>query len=100
MRTWRTVLVVSVGLLAYLMVSAVLFLPFGMAEPGQPHGLGGLGLLWAFGEWCRTWWVFVRRRQVAASASQRRQALAIVLVTSGVAAWWGLSLQGRSAYEM
>src|SRR3954471_23166070 len=98
MRTWRTVLVVSVGLLAYLMVTAILWLPFGMAEPGQPHGLGGLGLLWAFGEWCRTWWVFVRRRAVPVSTSQRRQALTIVLLASGVAAWAGLSLQGRSAY--
>jgi hypothetical protein len=43
-------------------------------------------------------WIFVRRKP-AGVPEHRGQALAIVLVTSTVAAWWKLSLQGRSAYE-
>ena len=35
-----TALLVTLGLIAYAGVTAVLLIPFGMAEPGQPHGLG------------------------------------------------------------
>ncbi len=85
--------ILTIAMLVHLWVCAVLVLPFGMAEPGQPHGWGPLAVFWAIGESCWTWWKFARGRSDAIPTSTRLMAAAaaFLILLVGDASAMGLS---------
>ena len=67
---------------AFLAASWML-IPFGIAEPGQPDGLGPFAVMWTLGELAWTLWTFARRRHDDVLAGPR--SVAFVIVTAGIA---------------
>jgi len=84
---------VSFGLWAFLA------LPFGIAEPGQPHGLGPEAMFWGVGEMAWTTWKFIRRRREKIAGRVRWAAFAIVSVFLAAALYIGPYLQNRREYN-
>lgn len=91
--------VLTLALVAAVGVALLLMIPYGIAEPGQPHGWGPEALLWSIGECAWTWWVYVRRTPPAPPPARRWQAVAVVVALVVVGATIGLRLQARSAWE-
>ena len=87
------------ALLVALFVSAWMLIPFGIAEPGHPHGFGWLAVHWAVGELAWTLWTFARRRHDDVLGGPRLVALVIVMAGIALGSASGIRLSELRQYN-
>jgi hypothetical protein len=93
MTKWAALALLTLNWLVYFVVGTILLIPFGIAEPGHPHGDHWLAILWGFGESTWTWWVFARRKYDQEISNRGRWlALAVVIGFTVIAAAWALPI--------
>ena len=96
---WPTVVALVPAFVVALVVSGLMILPFGIAEPGQPHGFGPLAVDWALGELAWTLWTFVRRRHDDVLAGPRFVAFVIVIAGIAIGSAAGIRLSDLRHYN-
>lgn len=96
---WLVVAALALEVFAAFVVSAILFLPFGIAEPGQPDGMGPLVLVWSVAELLWSLWSFARPRFRFVRPGPRLGALAIVTMGIVVGSVAGLKLSDGRAWN-